>query len=152
MVFQVQEVTLIIFFVKFIHSSPKTRSGIHQSCPQRGISRVSDLVVRERSGDLSLPQVYFLSSGFSGTVSRDVKAGPQPPLHHGRHLNPFPRFAFYTTFTAAQVFNADQSLPLSPSFITTSFLLFFSSLLILFSFIVACHHSLLSYNASSSLQ
>lgn len=58
-------------------------------------------------------------------VSCDVEAGLQPPLHHGRHLNPFPLLAFYTAFTAAQVFNIDQSLLLSPSFITTSFLLFF---------------------------
>lgn len=54
----------------------------------------------ERSEDLSLPRVYFLFSGFC-----DVKAGPQPLLHHGRHLNQFPLLASYTTFTAAQVFN-----------------------------------------------
>lgn len=137
MVFQLQQVTFIIFFVKFSYSSPKTSSRTHQSCPQRGISQVPGLAVMERSGDLSLPQVYFVFSGFWGTVSCDVKAGPQPPLHHGRHLNPFPLLAFYTTFTAAQVFNTDQSLLLSPSFITTSFLLFCSLLLIRFSFTVS---------------
>lgn len=137
MVFQLQQVTFIIFFVKFSYSSPKTSSRTHQSCPQRGISQVPGLAVMERSGDLSLPQVYFVFSGFWGTVSCDVKAGPQPPLHHGRHLNPFPLLAFYTTFTAAQVFNTDQSLLLSPSFITTSFLLFCSFLLIRFSFTVS---------------
>ena len=89
------------------------------------LGRFQALAVMERSGDLSLLQVYFLSSGFWGTVSCDVKAGPQPPLHHCRHLNPFPLLAFYTTFTAAQVFNTDQSLLLSSSFITPSFLLFF---------------------------
>lgn len=117
MVFQLQQVAFIIFFVKCSYSSPKTSIRIHQSCPQRGISQVPGLAVTERSGDLSLPQEYFLS-GFWGTVSCDVKAGPQPPLHHSRHLNPFPLLAFYTTFTAAQVFNTDQSLLLSPSFIT----------------------------------
>lgn len=60
--------------------------------------------------------------------SSDVIAGPQPPLHHGRHLNQFPLLASYSTFTAAQVFNTDQSLLLTPSFITASFLLFSSFL------------------------
>lgn len=101
----------------------------------------------ERSGDLSLPQVYFPFYGFWGTVSSDVKARLQPPLHHGRHLNLFPLLVFFTTFTAAQVFNTDQSVLLSPSFITTYFLLFFSFLFILFFFTctVTWLHSMFSY-------
>lgn len=53
-------------------------------------------------------------------VSGDVKAGPRLPLHHSRHLNPFALVAFYSAFTAAQVFNIDQSLLLFSSFITSS--------------------------------
>lgn len=143
MVFEVAD---IYHFLCQIQST-KTSISIHQLCSWKDISQVTGLAVMERSGDLSLPQVYFLFSSFWGTVSCDVKTGPQHPLHHGRHLNPFPLLAFYTTFTAAQVFNTDQSLLLFCSFITTSFLLFFSLHLILFSFtcIVACPHSLLFF-------
>lgn len=121
----------------------------HQLCSQKHISLVS-------GWQLWKGQEICLFSGFWGTVSCDVKTGPQHLLHHSRHLNPFPLLAFYTTFTAAQVFNTDQSLLLFCSFITSSFLLFFSLYLILFPFTcaIAGSHSLLSYtsscNASSS--
>lgn len=46
------------------------------------------------------------------------------PLHHGGHQSSFPRFTFHT-FRAAQVFNTDQSQPLSCSFITRPQLFFF---------------------------
>lgn len=139
--------TFIISFARFTYCSPKTSISSYQSCPQRSISQVLGPAVMERSGDLSLPRVYFLFYGFRGTVSSDVKARLQPPLHHGRHLNLFPLLVFFTAFTAAQVFNTDQSLLLSPSFITTYFLLFFSFLLILFSFTctVTWLHSMFSY-------
>lgn len=129
----------IIFFVKFSCFS-ELALGLHQSCPRRGspFGQAPGPALIQRSGDLSLPQVHF----FSFSVSEEqgaamLEPGPQPPLHHDRHLNLFPLLGFYTTFTAAQVFNSDQSLLLSPSFITLSFKLFFfffPFLLILFSF------------------
>lgn len=112
--FGLQLVTFIIFFVKFSYSSPETSSRIHQSCARRSISQVPGPAVMERSGDLSLPQVHFLFSGFWGTVSCDGKARPQPPLHHDRHLNPFPLLAFYTTFyssTGFQYWSVTAPLP-----------------------------------------
>lgn len=41
---------------------------------------------------------FFLCRGLCETVSRDVKVGPQPPLHHGRHINPFPLLDFFFLF------------------------------------------------------
>lgn len=46
------------------------------------------------------------------------------PLHHGGHQSSFPGFTFHT-LRAAQVFNTDQSQPLSCSFITRPQLFFF---------------------------
>lgn len=62
---------------------------------------------------------FVCPTPFQGPVSGDAEAGPRPPLHHSRHLNPFVLVAFSGTVTAAQLFNIDQSLLLSSSFITS---------------------------------
>lgn len=134
-------------------NSPKTSISIHQTRSHKGISQVRGLQLWKGQGIC----LFFVCIFSSLSVSCDVKTGPQRPLHHGRHLNTFPLLAFYNTFTAAHVFSTDQSLLLSRSFITTSFLLFFFFLFILSSFTWtdACPHSALlsctsSCNASSS--
>lgn len=67
--------------------------------------------------EICLPAGMFSVLVLPRPVSGDVKAGLS--LHHSRHLNPFALVAFYSAFTAAQVFNIDQSPLLSSSFITS---------------------------------
>lgn len=50
--------------------------GLIIHTPREVLAKVQSWLLRERSGDLSLPQVYFLVSGFWGAASSDVKAGP----------------------------------------------------------------------------
>lgn len=85
---------------------------------------------------------------FWRTVSGDAEAGPQPPLHHRRRLNPFAPVAFYTLYSSAAFQYRSVTAPFL--FIHHFPVLFFSLLLILFSFAVTCCHFLLSHNVSSS--
>ena len=90
----------------------------------------------ERSVYLSTTEVNLHFFAFPEAVSCSVEPWPQPLLHHVRHLNrssdhhPTTITAasfFSSTFTAAQLFNTNQSQPTCASFITIAFSSFFST-------------------------
>lgn len=144
-------VTFIIFSVKFSYSSSETSIRIHQSCPQRDISQVPRSWLLRKGQEICLVLlkcIFFLLCFSEEQWAVMVKAGPQPPLHHGRHLNPFPLLALLChvySRTGFQYWSVTAPFPFIHHHLLPAIFLFPPHP---FLFYLQCHRAPLSHTSS----